>query len=489
MVGLRISGIVRCARWAKETLREGLPAGERDAFLTRVSSSVARIEDICAARGLSPDVLPAPSRRALADLRRIAQLGEGELRGPAPDAPERRRLKISNVVRTRDRVLARLERAPPESDALQRAVQEARHSADRVEAILHQEGVGPAALPRPTGMAYAFLAWLREDGHAEHYVAQRDRTLSYLIPALTAAGLLHDSQGHGCRWTVAVRFQPGRRIFARAAQAGHVLRCTLNAGWLAADDGDLRALALVAADAKKAPPAAHERADAFLASEDYAALCQELRGFYVGDPDNAQGRVHDLDELFDGLNEQFFHGAMSRPRLTWHTSTAQRRFGFYAMAQDRVCIDDRLDEPEVPARVVEFVLYHELLHRKHGVERHGRRRHAHTAAFRADERRHPAMAEAEAWMSALLSHHAVPRKEPDPPPRMPAQPPRTPPPASPPPATSRGPAVRGGSPVVSGAGPRWMPRQDPPEVLRSEKIPRNAPCPCGSGRKYKRCCA
>ncbi len=29
---------------------------------------------------------------------------------------------------------------------------------------------------------------------------------------------------------------------------------------------------------------------------------------------------------------------------------------------------------------------------------------------------------------------------------------------------------------------------NPPEPVRSEKIGRNEPCPCGSGKKYKKCC-
>ena len=29
---------------------------------------------------------------------------------------------------------------------------------------------------------------------------------------------------------------------------------------------------------------------------------------------------------------------------------------------------------------------------------------------------------------------------------------------------------------------------NPPQPLTSQKIGRNAPCPCGSGKKYKKCC-
>jgi SWIM/SEC-C metal-binding protein len=30
---------------------------------------------------------------------------------------------------------------------------------------------------------------------------------------------------------------------------------------------------------------------------------------------------------------------------------------------------------------------------------------------------------------------------------------------------------------------------NPQQPVKSEKIGRNDPCPCGSGRKYKKCCA
>ncbi len=29
---------------------------------------------------------------------------------------------------------------------------------------------------------------------------------------------------------------------------------------------------------------------------------------------------------------------------------------------------------------------------------------------------------------------------------------------------------------------------NPPEPIKSKKVNRNEPCPCGSGKKYKKCC-
>ncbi|MCK7579691.1 MAG: SEC-C domain-containing protein [Chromatiales bacterium] len=31
-------------------------------------------------------------------------------------------------------------------------------------------------------------------------------------------------------------------------------------------------------------------------------------------------------------------------------------------------------------------------------------------------------------------------------------------------------------------------QSESPEPVRSEKVGRNEPCPCGSGKKYKKCC-
>jgi len=42
------------------------------------------------------------------------------------------------------------------------------------------------------------------------------------------------------------------------------------------------------------------------------------------------------------------------------------------------------------------------------------------------------------------------------------------------------------------AHPKPEPKKKPAggrEPVREEKIDRNAPCPCGSGKKYKKCCA
>ena len=46
-------------------------------------------------------------------------------------------------------------------------------------------------------------------------------------------------------------------------------------------------------------------------------------------------------------------------------------------------------------------MHHELLHKKHGAEWHGRRQHVHTPTFRAEERTFREYAQADAFLKKL----------------------------------------------------------------------------------------
>jgi predicted metal-dependent hydrolase len=67
-----------------------------------------------------------------------------------------------------------------------------------------------------------------------------------------------------------------------------------------------------------------------------------------------------------------------------------------------------LDDPSVPAYVVDFVLYHELLHKKHGSNLVNGRRLAHSSGFRAEERQFAEYAAAEQRLKELaLQQHGM----------------------------------------------------------------------------------
>lgn len=125
---------------------------------------------------------------------------------------------------------------------------------------------------------------------------------------------------------------------------------------------------------------------------------------------SARGTIYDLDKVFQRLNRRYFDGALATPTLSWSQRETSRIFGHHDGTHDTIVISRTLDAPDVPDWVVEFVLYHEMLHIKHPVRVINGRRFIHTAAFRADERRFPQHIEAQAWLEKLADAQRRPRR-------------------------------------------------------------------------------
>jgi len=101
----------------------------------------------------------------------------------------------------------------------------------------------------------------------------------------------------------------------------------------------------------------------------------------------AQGATHNLAPLFTTLNRKYFSGRLHRPRLGWSKRNWRAQLGCFDPGLDQIVVNTRLDRAEVPQYVVEYVLYHEMLHVRHPIRVAACGLQAHSAAFRAEERR------------------------------------------------------------------------------------------------------
>lgn len=119
----------------------------------------------------------------------------------------------------------------------------------------------------------------------------------------------------------------------------------------------------------------------------------------------AHGRIFDLEELFENLNRRYFQNELEKPVLTWSQRRTFRIFGHHDGIHKTISISKTLDDPRVPEFVVEYVLYHELLHIKHPTRIVNGRRQMHSAAFRRDERAFPLYDEAEEWLKKLAQQN------------------------------------------------------------------------------------
>ena len=130
-----------------------------------------------------------------------------------------------------------------------------------------------------------------------------------------------------------------------------------------------------------------------------AHLVRQMRGRKL--LGSAQGRFYDLDAIFEEVNTRFFHGLMARPRMSWSQTRTRRILGHYDPAHNAIIISRIFDHAAMPRFVLDYVVYHEMLHLKHPVRLRGSRRCVHSAEFQAEERLFPKAAEAEAFLKRL----------------------------------------------------------------------------------------
>lgn len=111
-----------------------------------------------------------------------------------------------------------------------------------------------------------------------------------------------------------------------------------------------------------------------------------------------KGEFFDLDEIFENLNFWYFGGRLPKPVLTWSIRKTYRILAHHDSTHDTIVVSRSLDARDIPRFVVEYIVYHEMLHIHHPTVHHNGRRYNHTAAFRRDERRFPRYREAEDWI-------------------------------------------------------------------------------------------
>lgn len=99
-----------------------------------------------------------------------------------------------------------------------------------------------------------------------------------------------------------------------------------------------------------------------------------------------QGKHFDLHALFEQLNQRYFAGALVRPHIGWSTRSWRRQFGCYDPGPNQIVLNRRMDHPVVPQFVVEYVLFHEMLHVKHPTRRSGCTLLSHSPEFRREEK-------------------------------------------------------------------------------------------------------
>ncbi len=371
---IRIKGLVRAAGLVREQLQAGIRPEEAQEFRGQVASILRTVDTICTQNQVTPDLLPVKSRQAYWYLKELdtEHLPVPPTPGPLPEVAS---LRIKNVVKRGD-YLADLLWQQSESRSVTAATfrqlkSELQHQVDDIDRICVQQKATPAALAAPSLRVYCWLKFLLSEDNLTHQLA-----------ALARARVVVDRRQPPLDRPLRLYLINLDSLWRKNPYTDTSL-LKVNEGFLTADQGVWEALINTALYRRN--PASDQPVRNFGESEEFIGVLFELESFTGTASTTTQGQFHNLEESFHRVNAAYFQGSMSKPNLVWSQTRTVQKFGHYQPSRDTVMLSLSLDQATVSSGLVDCLMYHELLHKKHGTTVINGRRLVHTAAFRKEE--------------------------------------------------------------------------------------------------------
>jgi hypothetical protein len=106
-----------------------------------------------------------------------------------------------------------------------------------------------------------------------------------------------------------------------------------------------------------------------------------------------------LDQSFYRVNEKFFYSVLDKPNLTWGRDSF-RKLASYNFHDDTVTVSTLFNDAR--QEVLDYLMYHELLHKYHKFKHKDGRSSFHTKAFREDEKRYPNHEDIEKELNLII---------------------------------------------------------------------------------------
>jgi len=388
---IQIRGLVSVMNHVRDQLRAGISPEEEADFRATVRDAVRTVDNICRANRVTPEDLPTPSRKAYAYL---SGLDLGNLPQSTRDQiVTENSIRISGILticRRYHRKLADvLNSEPPPYKATSQAIQHLacalKTEVSAIAGLCEDAGATPAALPVRSRRGYQWLSFLSD----AHNLARHLRALAALVEAGTAI--------RGTGPTPRIEIFPASVLY-RTKVEKRTHQILVNEGFIDAPDHVLSALMRVALGQAKDADALRS-IKTYAMSKDFIGVrtaVEQTTDTLSGD---GKGHHHDLTAAFERVNRSYFGGSVDAPRLIWNRQPTTRKMGHYDITRDTVMVSMSLDSADVPAYVVEFVIYHELLHKTMGTKVVNGRRHSHTSAFRKAERAFKQYSEAQTFLT------------------------------------------------------------------------------------------
>jgi len=106
-----------------------------------------------------------------------------------------------------------------------------------------------------------------------------------------------------------------------------------------------------------------------------------------------------LEGSFHRVNQTFFSGSLERPNLQWGQQ-AYRKLASYNFHNDTITVSTIFNDAR--QEVLDYLMYHELLHKHHKFQHNAGRSSFHTREFKQAEELYPQQKEIEKELTSII---------------------------------------------------------------------------------------
>lgn len=265
---------------------------------------------------------------------------------------------------------------------------------DELDSLLEQNKIQPGNLPTQSRRAALWFFFLRREDHLSAHL-NSTRQIQFAC----------NKRYRSFNNAPLIKFY-NSTILYQVKHRDHSFEFILHEGYLNAPK-EIQSLLISLPGRKRMSKKTQSVLREYSRSEQFRTIQKQLnhlsKALYC--ESDAAGSFYHLKELFQRVNSTYFKGQHSLPHLSWSTAATYRKFGHYNPATDSIQLSRTLDAKNIPEYVVEFVLFHELLHRAMGILEKNGRQYAHRTEFRKRELAFAQYEEAQIFLDKLASTH------------------------------------------------------------------------------------
>ena len=364
---IRIQGLVKHANRVRDELSSPLSAVRLSQLEFEVRSSMESLEKIFHKTNTTGTHLPPQSKKAYDFLSNI-DFGSIETTEHAHGHRFRpKSVSFPGVKAYFDSILDRLALKTEEQN-FNTTFRSIVNSSNNIEQQISSKGIGPEHL---TAASRNIRGWLA-------YFSQKDNLHKYAESLQTAKNVFGKYPLNGKN--IVIHFCPIKALY-KVRHSNDCVLVKFPTEMILSGQNHFTILAEMIFNKKNHKKELLE----IVRSKQYRVVLQDIE-LLAGIVERTKGICFDLEETFNRINGQYFDGNIQRPRLVWSRTFNCRKFGHYDLAHDIVMVNSSLDNPKVSTFTVDFIMYHELLHKKLGVKGNGKNIISHDSEFRRQEK-------------------------------------------------------------------------------------------------------